>query len=114
LEIIVVNNNSTDNTAQTLEQLHVKTFFQPMETSTTMPRKNEAPIHRQPMPAPDTHQQQLLEAAWPPCGMIQDIIDRLNEAGSNTELRLLTNRLRRLVTRATLRRDFEKPAPNRP
>jgi len=28
LEIIVVNNNSTDNTAQTLEQLHVKTFFQ--------------------------------------------------------------------------------------
>ena len=86
----------------------------PMETSTTMPRKNEAPTHRQPMPAPDTHQQQLLEAAWPPCGMIQDIIDRLNEAGSNTDLRLLTNRLRRLVTRATLRRDFEKPAPNRP
>jgi len=33
-------------------------------------------------------------AAWPYCGVIQDIIDRLNETGSNTELRLLANRLR--------------------
>jgi len=40
-------------------------------------------------------------AAWPYCGVIQDIIDRLNETGSNTELRLLANRLQRLVFRAT-------------
>ena len=39
--------------------------------------------------------------AWPYCGVIQDIIDRLNETGSNTELRLLANRLQRLVFRAT-------------
>lgn len=29
-EIIVVNNNSTDNTQLTLDKLHVKTFFQPV------------------------------------------------------------------------------------
>ena len=33
------------------------------------------------------------------CGMIQDIIDKLNEGGSNTELRLLANRLQRLAFR---------------
>ena len=31
VEIIVVDNNSTDNTAQTLEQLHVKRVFQPIQ-----------------------------------------------------------------------------------
>ena len=68
-----------------------------METNATMPRKKET-IQREPAPAPDTVQQ-LLEAAWPHCGMIQDIIDRLNEGGSNTELRLLANRLQRLAFR---------------
>jgi hypothetical protein len=33
--------------------------------------------------------------------VIQDIIDRLHEAGSNTELHLLANRLQRLAFRAT-------------
>jgi len=42
-----------------------------------------------PVPDPDTAEQ-LMAAAWPYCGIIQDIIDRLNETGSNTELRLLT------------------------
>jgi hypothetical protein len=69
-----------------------------METNATMPRKKVTTIHREPMPAPDAVQQ-LLEAAWPHCGMIQDIIDRLNEGGSNTELRLLANRLQRLAFR---------------
>jgi hypothetical protein len=71
-----------------------------METNATMPRQKETTIHREPAPVPDT-MQQLLEAAWPHCGMIQDIIDKLNESGSNTELRLLTNRLQRLAFRAT-------------
>jgi len=31
IEIIVVNNNSTDNTQQTLDQLHVKTYFQKIQ-----------------------------------------------------------------------------------
>ena len=75
-----------------------------METNATMPRKKETTIHREPVPAPDTVQQ-LLEAAWPHCGMIQDIIDRLNEGGSDTELRLLTNRLQRLAFRARPRRE---------
>ena len=69
-----------------------------METNATMPRKKVTTIHREPVPAPDTVQQ-LLEAAWPHCGMIQDIIDKLNEGGSNTELRLLANRLQRLAFR---------------
>lgn len=30
-EIIVINNNSTDKTQKTLEKLHVKTFFQPIQ-----------------------------------------------------------------------------------
>ena len=64
-----------------------------------MPRNKETAIHRQPVPALDT--MQLLETAWPHCGIIQEIIDRLNESGSCTELRLLTNRLQRLAFRAT-------------
>jgi hypothetical protein len=64
-----------------------------------MPREKEATI-REPVPDSDTAQQ-LMVTAWPYCGVIQDIIDRLNEAGSNTELRLLANRLQRLVFRAT-------------
>ena len=43
----------------------------------------------------------MMVTAWPYCGVIQDIIDSLNETGSNTELRLLANRLQRLVFRAT-------------
>jgi hypothetical protein len=49
---------------------------------------------------PDTAQQ-LLETAWRYCGAIQAIIDRLNEAGCNTEPRLLANRVQRLAFRAT-------------
>src|SRR5215470_501720 len=58
--------------------------------------KKEATICREPVPDPDTAQQ-LLVTAWPYRGVIQDIIDTLHEAGSNTELRLLGNRLQRLV-----------------
>ena len=65
-----------------------------------MPRKKETTIHREPAPDHDTAGQ-LMVAAWPYCGVIQDIIDRLNETGSTTELRLLANRLQRLVFRAT-------------
>ena len=79
-----------------------------METNATMPRQKETTPHREPAPAPDT-MQQLLEAAWPHCGMIQDIIDKLNESGSKTELRLLTNRLQRLAFRATPKKDFAHP-----
>ena len=64
-----------------------------------MPRKKET-IRHEPTPDPDTAEQ-LLVAAWPYCGVIQDIIDRLNATRSNTELRLLANRLQRLVFRAT-------------
>jgi hypothetical protein len=64
-----------------------------------MPRKKETTIRRE--PAPHDTAEQLMVAAWPYCGVIQDIIDRLNETGSNTELRLLANRLQRLVFRAT-------------
>ena len=76
-----------------------------MGDEATMSRQNETTIRREPTPATDT-MQQLLEAAWPHCGMIQEIIDRLNESGSNTELRLLTNRLQRLAFRATPKKDF--------
>ena len=65
-----------------------------------MPRKKETTIHREPAPDHDAAEQWMV-AAWPYCGVIQDIIDRLNETGSNTELRLLANRLQRLVFRAT-------------
>jgi hypothetical protein len=64
-----------------------------------MPRRKEVVIRREPVSAPDTAEQ-LMVAAWPYCGVIQDIVDRLNETGSNTELRLLANRLQRLVFRA--------------
>jgi hypothetical protein len=40
-----------------------------------------------------------LETAWLHCNAIQDIIDRLNEAGTNTEPHLLANRLHRLAFR---------------
>jgi hypothetical protein len=43
--------------------------------------------------------QHLLEAAWRHCSAIQEIIDRLNEAGTNTEPHLLANRLHRLAFR---------------
>ena len=67
---------------------------------TQMPRKKETTIRHEPASDPDTAEQ-LMVAAWPYCGVIQDIIDRLNATGSNTELRLLANRLQRLVFRAT-------------
>lgn len=41
--------------------------------------------------------QELLEAAWRHCGAIQDIIDGLNEAATNTEPRVLANWLHRLA-----------------
>ena len=65
-----------------------------------MPRKKETTIHREPAPDHDTAEQ-LMVTAWPYCGVIQDIIDRLNATGTNTELRQLANRLQRLVFRAT-------------
>jgi hypothetical protein len=65
-----------------------------------MTRKKQATIRRENVPDSDTVQQ-LVVTAWPYCGVIQDIIDTLHEAGSNTELRLLANRLQRLVFRAT-------------
>jgi hypothetical protein len=43
--------------------------------------------------------QHLLETAWHHCGAIQDIIDRLNEDGTNTEPHLLASRLHRLAFR---------------
>ena len=64
-----------------------------------MLRRKEATMRRK--PAPDPTAQQLLQTAWPHCGVVQDIIDRLNEVGSSTELRLLANRLQRLAFRAT-------------
>ena len=64
-----------------------------------MPRKKEATsLGRHDGQHPNTAQQ-LLETAWRHCGEIQAIIDKLNEGGSNTELRLLTNRLQRLAFR---------------
>jgi hypothetical protein len=46
-----------------------------------------------------TTAQNLLETAWRHCAAIQDIIDRLNEAGTNTQAHLLANRLHRLAFR---------------
>ena len=43
--------------------------------------------------------QGLLETAWRHCGAIQDIIDGLNEAATNTEPRVLANWLHRLAFR---------------
>jgi hypothetical protein len=58
--------------------------------------------------------QELLEAAWLHCGKIQDVIDRLNDASSGTELRLLANRLQRLTFRATRRGYFRSLHPAGP
>ena len=64
-----------------------------------MPRKEEmTSLGRHHEQHPNTAQR-LLETAWRHCSAIQDIIDRLNEAGTNTEPRLLANRLQRLVFR---------------
>ena len=64
-----------------------------------MPRREEATkfgrYHEQ---HPNTAQH-LLEAAWRHCSAIQEIIDRLNEAGTNTEPHVLANRLHRLAFR---------------
>jgi hypothetical protein len=65
-----------------------------------MRQEKEATIRRELESEPDTAQQ-LLETTWPHCGAIQDIIDKLSEAGSNTKPRLLANRLQRLALRAT-------------
>jgi hypothetical protein len=62
------------------------------------------------MAAPDAAQESL-EAAWLHCGMIQDVIDRLNDASSSTELRLLANRLQRLAFRAARRSYFRNLHP---
>ena len=82
-----------------------------METNATMSRKEETMLQREPVLALD--KMQLLETAWPHCGMIQEIIDKLNESGSYSELRLLTNRLQRLAFRATPKGDFDSSQPTR-
>ena len=53
----------------------------PMEMNATMPRRKDTTI-REPVLTPEMIQQ-LLEAAWPHCGMIQDIIEfnKLDEEG---------------------------------
>jgi hypothetical protein len=79
-----------------------------MEMIATMSGKKETTIDRQPVLNDDT--MQLLETAWPHCGMIQEIIDQLNESGSYAELRLLTNRLHRLAFRATPKERIGKPS----
>src|SRR5262249_16064625 len=77
----------------------------------TTPRKAETiNSRRQPEQHPNTAQR-LLETAWRHCSAIQDIIDRLNEAGGNTEPRLLANRLQRLVFRVRLVSSGEKANP---
>ena len=64
-----------------------------------MPRREEATnLGRYHEQHPNTGQH-LLETAWRHCSAIQDIIDRLNEAGTNTEPHLLANRLHRLAFR---------------
>jgi len=64
-----------------------------------MPRREEATrAGRRHEQHPNTAQH-LLEAAWHHCGAIQDIIDSLNEAGTNPEPHLLANRLHRLAFR---------------
>jgi len=64
-----------------------------------MPRKEETTNSRRQHEQHPNTAQPLLETAWRHCSAIQDIIDRLNEAGTNTEPRLLANRLQRLVFR---------------
>jgi hypothetical protein len=64
-----------------------------------MPRREEATkLGRYHEQHPNTAQH-LLEAAWRHCGAIQDIIDRLNEVGTNTQPHVLANRLHRLAFR---------------
>jgi hypothetical protein len=64
-----------------------------------MPRKEEVrSLGRHHKQHPNTAQQ-LLETAWRHCSAIQAIIDKLNEVSTNTEPRLLANRLQRLVFR---------------
>src|SRR5262249_54213287 len=56
-----------------------------METEATMPRTEETTNSRRHHEEhPDTAER-LLETAWRHCNAIQDIIDSLNEAGTNTE-----------------------------
>jgi hypothetical protein len=64
-----------------------------------MPRKKEATSLGRPHEQHPNSAQRLLETAWRHCGAIQAIIDRLNEAGTNTEPHLLANRLHRLAFR---------------
>ena len=71
-----------------------------MRPNATVIRKKKAKIRRESVSDPDTARQ-LMVTSWPYCGVIQDIIDRIHEAGSNTELHLLANRLQRLAFRAT-------------
>jgi hypothetical protein len=70
-----------------------------MRPNATVIRKKKAKIRRESVSDPDTARQ-LMVTSWPYCGVIQDIIDRIHEAGSNTE-HLLANRLQRLAFRAT-------------
>jgi hypothetical protein len=53
--------------------------------------------------------QELLNTAWGHCQTIQTIIDKLTETESNSELRLLSQRLQRLAFHAAPpRRAVEK------
>ena len=70
-----------------------------METEATMPRKEETTNSRRHHEEHPNTAARLLEAAWRHCSAIQDIIDRLSEAGMNTEPGLLANRLHRLAFR---------------
>jgi hypothetical protein len=70
-----------------------------METEATMPRTEETTNSRRPHEEHPATAERLLETAWLHCNAIQDIIDRLNEAGTNTEPHLLANRLHRLAFR---------------
>jgi len=70
-----------------------------METEATMPRKEETTNSRRHHEEHPNTAARLLEAAWRHCSAIQDIIDRLNEAGMNTEPHLLAYRLHRLAFR---------------
>jgi hypothetical protein len=47
--------------------------------------------------------QELLDTAWRHCQAIQTIIDQLTETESNTQLRLLSQRLQRLAFHAAPR-----------
>ena len=64
-----------------------------------MPRTEETTNSRRQHEQHPNTAQRLLETAWRHCSAIQAIIDKLNEASTNTEPRLLANRLQRLVFR---------------